>query len=51
MSEGAVRVAMNRLLEDYRAILREEVRQTVERAEDVESELGHLIGIFQNHPS
>lgn len=47
MSEGSVRVAMTRLLDEYRAVLRAEVRQTVERDEDVESEIAHLVSVFR----
>ena len=47
MSEGSLRVAMTRLLDEYRTVLRAEVRQTVERDEDVEPELAHLLSVFQ----
>ncbi|MEO6787110.1 MAG: hypothetical protein ABI318_13345 [Chthoniobacteraceae bacterium] len=46
MSEGALRVALNRHLCDYRAILEEEVLQTVERREDVPDEIAHLMSVF-----
>ncbi len=48
MSEGSLRVAMTRLLEDYRIVLRQEVAQTVEREEDVEDEIAHLMSVFQH---
>lgn len=48
MSEGSLRVAMTRLLDDYRIVLRQEVAQTVEREEDVEDEIAHLMSVFQN---
>jgi RNA polymerase sigma-70 factor (ECF subfamily) len=41
-SEGALRVAAHRLRQRYRALLREEIAQTVERPEDVEAELAEL---------
>ncbi|MBX7211790.1 MAG: hypothetical protein K1X78_26025 [Verrucomicrobiaceae bacterium] len=47
MSEGSLRVAMTRLLDEYRTVLRAEVRQTVERDEDVEAELAHLLAAFR----
>lgn len=47
MSPGALRVAMSRLLDDYRTELRQAVRQTVENDEDVEAELAELIRVFQ----
>jgi DNA-directed RNA polymerase specialized sigma24 family protein len=46
MTVGALRVAMSRLLKDYREILRAEVRQTVSRNEDVDGELRHLMSLF-----
>jgi len=42
MSEGAVKVAVHRLRQRYRAILRAEIAQTVATAADVEDELRHL---------
>lgn len=42
MSEGAVKVAVHRLRQRYRAILREEISQTVGSSGDVEDELRHL---------
>lgn len=41
-SEGALRVTVHRLKQRYRAILREEIANTVERPEDVEAELADL---------
>ena len=46
MSEGSVRVDMSRLRDEYRAVLHEEVRQTVARVEDVESEIAYLIHVL-----
>jgi len=42
MSEGAVKVAVHRLRQRYRAILRSEIAQTVATEVDVEDELRHL---------
>lgn len=41
-SEGAVKVAVHRLRQRYRAVLRAEIAQTVATAADVEDELRHL---------
>lgn len=49
MSDGALRVALTRLMEHYRALLLQEVRQTVERDEDVEAEIAHLMSVFQRN--
>jgi RNA polymerase sigma factor (sigma-70 family) len=42
MTEGAVKVAVHRLRRRYRALVQEEVTQTVARPEDVDEELRHL---------
>ena len=42
MSEGAVKVAVHRLRERYRAALRREIAATVEREEDVDREIADL---------
>ncbi len=42
LSEGAVKVAVHRMRRRYRALLREEVRQTIGAAEDVDEELRQL---------
>ena len=47
MSQGALRVAMTRLLKDYRVLLREEVLQTVDSPEMVDDELAQLVRVFQ----
>ena len=41
-SEGAVKVAVHRLRERYREVLRKRIAATVEKASDVEDELRHL---------
>jgi DNA-directed RNA polymerase specialized sigma24 family protein len=42
-SEGAVRVAVRRLRQQYRDLLREEIAQTVSSPEEVEPEIQHLM--------
>ena len=43
LSEPALRVALHRLRQRYRQLLREEIAQTVARPEDIDDELRHLI--------
>jgi RNA polymerase sigma-70 factor (ECF subfamily) len=43
MSEGAVKVAVHRLRERYRALLRAEIAETVARPEEIEDELRALL--------
>lgn len=45
LSEGAVKMAVHRLRERFRELLRMEVAQTVARPEDVDDELRHLISV------
>ncbi len=42
MSEGALKVAIHRMRRRYRALLREEIQQTIGAAEDVDEELLQL---------
>ena len=42
MSEGAVRVAVHRMRQRYRELLKNEVAQTVEGSEHVDAELEDL---------
>jgi RNA polymerase sigma-70 factor (ECF subfamily) len=42
MSEGAARVAVHRLRQRYRELLRDEIAQTLAREDEVEEELRHL---------
>lgn len=46
MNEGAVKVAVHRLRQRYRELLREEVAHTVEKPEDVEEELRYMLATF-----
>jgi RNA polymerase sigma-70 factor (ECF subfamily) len=48
MSEGAVKVAVHRLRRRFRNVFRDEVAQTVTRPEDIEEEIGHLLGAFSD---
>jgi RNA polymerase sigma factor (sigma-70 family) len=46
MSEGSVRVAVHRLRQRYGELLRDEIAQTVQRAEDVNDELRYLFEVL-----
>jgi RNA polymerase sigma-70 factor (ECF subfamily) len=46
-SEGALRVAVHRMRERYRTLLRETVAQTVAGPEDIEDELRHLVSVLR----
>lgn len=46
MTEGAVKVAVHRLRQRYRELLRLEIAQTVTSAEDVEAEMRHLFNVL-----
>ena len=46
LSEGAVKVAVHRLRERYRAAIREEIAETVDSAAEVEAELRHLLAVL-----
>ena len=48
MSESAIRVAMYRLRESYRELLRDEVARTVASPADVDEELRHLVAVLRN---
>src|SRR5262249_44551648 len=50
LSNGAVRVAIHRLRQRFREILREEIAQTVVEPDDVDDELKHLIEIVSRAP-
>jgi RNA polymerase sigma factor (sigma-70 family) len=45
LSEGTVKVAMHRLRQRFRELLRAEVAHTVARPEDIDGELRHLISV------
>jgi RNA polymerase sigma-70 factor (ECF subfamily) len=46
MEEGAVRVAIHRLRKRYRALLREEIAQTLSDPAQVDAEMQALFGAF-----
>jgi RNA polymerase sigma factor (sigma-70 family) len=46
MKQGTLRVALSRLLKDYRTVLQAEVFRTVSRAEDVDAEIDYLRRLF-----
>jgi len=46
MSEGTVKVAVHRLRQRFRELLRAEVAQTVSRPEEINGELRHLIAVL-----
>lgn len=45
ITDGALRAALVRMLRDYRRLLVEEVRQTVQSKDDVEAEIAHLMSV------
>lgn len=45
LTEGAVKVAVHRLRQRFRELLRAEVAHTVARPEDIDGELRHLIEV------
>lgn len=47
ITEGALRVALSRLLRDYREVLDEEVLQTVDSRGAVDGEIAHLLQAFR----
>jgi RNA polymerase sigma-70 factor (ECF subfamily) len=46
MTEGALRVAVHRVRQRYRALLRAEIGNTVSRPEEVEEELRYLFRVL-----
>jgi RNA polymerase sigma factor (sigma-70 family) len=48
LSEGAVAVAVHRLRQRYRRLLREEIAQTVQRVEEVDDEMRHLLAVLRS---
>lgn len=47
MTPGSLRVALSRMLDDFRQMLREEVAQTVEDKAEIEDEIAHLMSAFE----
>ncbi len=46
MTEGSVKVAVHRLRQRYRLLLRDEIANTVEKPEEVEEEMRHLFAVL-----
>ena len=46
-SEGALKVAVHRMRRRFRDTLLDEIAQTVDSADEVESELGHLFATLR----
>jgi predicted RNA-binding Zn ribbon-like protein len=46
MTEGSVKVAVHRLRQRYRQLLRDEIANTVAKPEEVEEELRHLFAVL-----
>ena len=47
-TEGAVKAAVHRLRERYRAAIREEIAETVDGAAEIEEELRHLLAVLSH---
>lgn len=47
VTENALRVSLSRLRSDFRDLLIEEVKRTLDPGEDVQSELRHLVSLFE----
>ena len=47
LSEGALRIAMHRLRDRYRELLRAEVASTVATPSEIDDELRHLIAVLR----
>lgn len=48
MTEGALKVAIHRLRQRYREVLRAEIAKTVGSPEDVEDEMRHLVNVLRS---
>jgi DNA-directed RNA polymerase specialized sigma24 family protein len=46
MTEGSVKVAVHRLRQRYRQLLRDEIASTVATPEDIEDEMRHLFAVL-----
>ena len=46
MNEGSVKVAVHRLRQRYRQLLREEIAGTVQKPEEVDEEMRHLFAVL-----
>ena len=50
LTEGALRQAVHRLKREHRAMLRDTIAETLERAEDVDDELRYLLRVIAREP-
>jgi RNA polymerase sigma-70 factor (ECF subfamily) len=50
LSPGALNVAVHRLRKRFRALVREEIVETVANDAEVDEELGYLLSVLVNHP-
>ncbi len=50
LSEGAIRVAVHRLRQRYRHLLRAEIAQTVADPAEVDAEIRRLFSVFSENP-
>lgn len=48
MSEGALKVAIHRLRQSYREVLRAEIAETVDSPEEVDAEMRHLVAVLRS---
>lgn len=48
MNEGALKVAIHRLRQRYREVLRSEIAETVDSSADVEDEMRHLVAVLRS---
>ncbi|HCN77743.1 MAG TPA: hypothetical protein DIT13_11190 [Verrucomicrobiales bacterium] len=48
MSEGALKVAVHRLRQRYREVLRAEIAETVNSPGDVDDEMRHLVAVLRS---
>ena len=48
MSEGALKVAIHRLRQSYREVLRAEIAETVESPDEIDAEMRHLVAVLRS---
>ena len=48
MSEGALKVAIHRLRQSYREVLRSEIAETVDSPDEVDAEMRHLVAVLRS---
>jgi len=48
MSEGALKVAVHRLRQSYREVLRAEIAETVDSPEEIDAEMRHLVAVLRS---